>query len=1244
MKARGGDRRAPGTRVLRLTLNKSRRNPASWRPAKITARSWGEVSTGAGEPKQNPPGTGASQGQAGEPEQAGKSGTALVEQEGEKGNYPQGLTGGEPGKVNQGGGAQKALGPGQSERALPPEGGKPPTPDQGGQELRRDPAPGINRREGTGEISLKGLHSLEAGGQELGPELQATAVGTAPEEKGASQFGAKGTEKPFEWGDEQIWPGLPPEQRAEVTGLLEEFRDIFAWSIYDLSDTAIEWVEFEVDFTDEKPIWSPKRRYSQYETDLLKAYVEERLAAKLIAPLKLPPGVKEPFAAATVMPRKKDAERNWTERRICGDYRPHNDKTVPDKYPMPIADELFDDLGESDCFSTLDLRMGYHQIRIREGDEWKLALGHDDLYMPLRTPFGPKNAPALFQRLMDRVLRELRAFARAFIDDTIVHAKGFRAHLDALRGVFTELRRHNIKVHPKKIRILFPEIPFLGHMVNPVGLKPQAVKVAAIQRIPYPTGQTAIKQFRGIVNYYRKFLAGCSAVARPLNDLLKKDVEFRRSWELNARRRKEFELHTDWSAAGCGAILQQRDDAGEERVVAYASRSNNKAESNYSSYAGECLAAVWGVRYFRVYLYGARFILYTDHRPLEWLVTNPNLTGMHARWALMLQEFDFEVRYRKGLINMNADGLSRNPQPETEDPTGARMHEDAAGGGDPGPGGRPAVTYLAWQAWAADTPVPPGELEYLTMEEAGGEPWEPEDELELPGELPMPGPMDYGTVDADVQVPETPGLGGERAKALTDIWEDINTLNHLWTGVLDPNWSKGEVERVRRRAQSYRFRDGVVIHHLNSDGEEEPRTCDGVLLRLLAGGEEKIVPAPQQRDNLVREIHDFTGHWGEKRTVHLLKRTYWWAGMYKTAQDGVASCQQCDRTKASFSVKMSGMKSLPIMGLGYRWSLDFAGPLLTTRSRKRYCLVIIEHFNKWCQLVALPSKHLGKVAEAFLAIMTRFGACAEVLTDNGIQRPDGALGAHHQGRHHPLGTEADRRTWDEWLPYLAMGYRMSPKTALGGYSPYFLLHGRHPMLTGEAVKQLVGTPVDFDTPEQWVAACHQRAEVLQREMPLALGNLLAAQHRDQRRYDHVRKTGYRPKVRKFEVGDLAYLRRQPADKTDVSVTREAYRVHQVGSNGRLVLQGADGTLFKEHIENCAPCHNPNIDTTIDPTLTTVTADHACQICKSPGRQATMLLCDYCLEGYHMGCLEPAVKEVPKGVWLCSSCTQSLQQG
>jgi hypothetical protein len=477
---------------------------------------------------------------------------------------------------------QPADGPARS-RPAAGGGSEGAEPGEGGQNYQNEGPKGPDkegRSSGDQEVDLEGLYSVE--GKEKvkvpteAPELLAAAAGPSTEEKGAEQFGSQ--EQPFEWGNKQIWPGLTATERAAVVELLEEYRGIFAWSIYDLRDTAVEGIEFEVDFTDDKVIFAPRRRLSLYEYDLLKAYCEERVAAGLIWKLKLPPGVKHPFVAQTVMPRKKDAEGNWTERRVCGDYRPHNDKIVPDKYPMPIADELFDDLGGSDRFSTLDLRMGYHQIWIREGDQYKLAFwGHNDIYMPLRTPFGPKNAPALFQRLMDEVLRELRAVARAFINDTIVHTKGFQPHLAALRAVFKKLRLYKIKVHPKKIRILFPEIAFLGHMVNAIGLKPQEVKVAAIMRIPYPTSVTVLKQLMGIINYYRKFLKGCNMIACLLNDLLKKDVDFpaELSTEHKAAIDKlkemlcsapllvrpdpnwEFELHTDRSAAGCGAICSR---------------------------------------------------------------------------------------------------------------------------------------------------------------------------------------------------------------------------------------------------------------------------------------------------------------------------------------------------------------------------------------------------------------------------------------------------------------------------------------------------------------------------------------------------------------------------------------------------------------------------------------------------------------------------------------------------------------
>jgi hypothetical protein len=331
-------------------------------------------------------------------------------------------------------------------------------------------------------------------------------------------------------------------------------------------------------------------------------------------------------------------------------------------------------------------------------------------------------------------------------------------------------------------------------------------------------------------------------------------------------------------------------------------------------------------------------------------------------------------------------------------------------------------------------------------------------------------------------------------------------------------------------------------------------------------------------------------------------------------------------------------------------------------------LIAIEHFSKWCEVWPMPTKQAAKVAEAFLGVMTRFGACAEV-TDNGtafqreFEQLCQKLFVDHRWtlRYHPKSnglterlvrtiktgitkyeTENDRRTWDEWLPYLVMSYRISNQAALGQYSPYYLMHGRQPLMMGAVAKQLLGEPIDFDKPEQWVRACEQRAQVLRRDMPLALGNLLAAQHRDQRRYEHVRRAGYQPRERKFAAGDLVYLRRQPADSTDVSVSRGAYKVHQVKANGRMVLLGADGTVFKEHMENCAPCHNPNIDTTADPTLTTVPASHPCQVCRSAGDEGTMLLCDSCLEGWHMGCLEPALRAVPAGVWLCPHCVEREQ--
>ena len=218
-----------------------------------------------------------------------------------------------------------------------------------------------------------------------------------------------------------------------------------------------------------------------------------------------------------------------------------------------------------------------------------------------------------------------------------------------------------------------------------------SAKVVAISEMPNPTNVHTLRSFIGLCNYYKIYVQDFSTIAHPLYALLKKDVAW--TWSEEAQeafntlkeklsefpilRRPDFNkvfiLHTDWSVLDIGAILGQLDEEGKEYVIAYASRSNNKAESNYSSYKGECLAVVWAVIHFRPYLYGTNFTLYTDHQPIKWLMTNDKLTGKLARWALILQEYEFKVIHRPGITHQNADTMSQRPLTTSKDFLEARQ-------------------------------------------------------------------------------------------------------------------------------------------------------------------------------------------------------------------------------------------------------------------------------------------------------------------------------------------------------------------------------------------------------------------------------------------------------------------------------------------------------------------------------------------------------------------------------------------
>jgi len=485
---------------------------------------------------------------------------------------------------------------------------------------------------------------------------------------------------------------------------------------------------------------------------------------------------------------------------------------------------------------------------------------------------------------------------------------------------------------------------------------------------------------------------------------------------------------------------------------------------------------------------------------------------------------------------------------------------------------------------------------------------------------------------------------------LRDIWEDHDTLQYLRTGE-HPSKDTAARKRVSKRAQLYQF-------------------MDGRLQRLMADGQRREVPPPAQRAAVIMQVHNSTGHWGVKRTKHLLQHGYYWNGMEADVHRVLATCEACQQVAASFNHVPGELRPLPIMGLFYRWNCDLCGPFPESHSGNRYCMIMVEGMSKHVELVALPAKEPVHTARAFLAsVISRFGACAEVVTDNGTEfdaefhqlLEECFIDHRHTSPNHPqadglaertvqsckraltahVTATAQAKTWDEYMHWLALGYRCSKQSSTG-LSPYEMLYGTSPVIP-PAIKERFEQPLDLADTDAAADYMLQRAELLRNNTAMAMGNLLIAQQRDKERYKRLRSADYQPRVTKFSAGDFVYRRRylsanQPTPALQTEARPGIYRVLEVKDSGVLVLQGKDGGTMSEHASNCAPCHLPNIDARIDPSLRRITADFPCSVCNSPEDEDVMLLCDGCGMGFHIYCLEPPLLSVPEDeVWVCPTC-------
>ena len=468
---------------------------------------------------------------------------------------------------------------------------------------------------------------------------------------------------------DSIVSNLPQEltrtHSEQMRTILWKYSNCLSTNEFDLGYTDL--VEHTIDTGNAAPIRQTLRRQPIAYQAQIDNHVQRMLQAGVIVPSS------SPWSSNVCLVKKKDGRL-----RFAVDYRHLNVLTTIPAYPMPRVDTCIDSLGNSAWFSTMDLRSAFWQVKQSEKDAPKTAfITRTGCYQFTRLAFGLSGSPGLFQRLADLIFSGLTWDALlVFLDDIIIFGRTVEEHLHRIEQVFQRLSQANLKITPTKCHFFQKEVNFLGFHISQQGVRSDPSKTAAIADWPTPKNIKQVRSFCATINYYRRHIHQFSIIAAPLYDLLKKRARF--NWTEDherAFRTLKMRLTTapilaifdptrptfvdcDASGSGLGGIISQMVD-GQERVVAYASRTLNESEKKYSITKRELLGVIFALKQFRQYVLGIHFTLRTDHEPLRYLQSMKDPPAQMGRWLDRLQEFLFTVQHRPGVKHGNADGLSR---------------------------------------------------------------------------------------------------------------------------------------------------------------------------------------------------------------------------------------------------------------------------------------------------------------------------------------------------------------------------------------------------------------------------------------------------------------------------------------------------------------------------------------------------------------------------------------------------------
>lgn len=891
--------------------------------------------------------------------------------------------------------------------------------------------------------------------------------------------------------------------------------------------------------------------------------LKEQLESGVIRPSS------SPWAAATVLVRKADSTVRW-----CIDYRGVNNRSVRDAYPLPRIDLCLQSLGSVRYFTTLDLQSGYWQIQVEESDIPKTAfITKYGLFEYTKMPFGLCNAPGTFQRCMELVFRGPQwKTLLIYLDDIIILGSTMEENLDRLDEALSRLQEANLKLKPSKCKILREEVLFLGHLVSAAGLRPNPRLIETVKNWTRPTTRREVQQFLGLCNYYRRFVPQFSEKAGPLSELTSKNVEFcwtdqvQQSFEVLKEalcrtpilvyplQKGEFVLDTDASDGGIGAVLSQVQE-GEEKVVAYASKKLNKQQQRYCVTRRELLAVVVFLREFRHFLLGNPFIIRTDHSSLTWLLNFKEPQGQMARWIEYIFEFKFQIVFRPGKKHLNADSMSRTPEPQLCANYNAQVPlEDLPCKGC----GYCQRRQQEWEDFEkeVDNVIPLSMRQVTTRSHTTSGRANPSDppKVSVEPSSTRAGPQVDNVISGEAIAPTREGsVNSPTSWTKSYSSAELSTTQKLDSD-LQPVHAWFETGKLPAREEAAILSPATRCYWLNFSNLER---IDGVLYQLWVDPsgarttQRQLLVPKKMRKKVLEVCHDslLAGHQGTQRTVNRMKQRFHWPGLSRDVKMHICACAVCGANRMPYRKFRAALGNFRVGAPLDRLGIDLMGPLPETSEGNRYLLVLVDYFTRWAEAYPLPDQQAETVARTLVGeFVCRFGAPLELHSDQGRQFESCLfqevcrlldICKTRTSPYHPSSNglvERFNRTlaslirkylddhiteWDRHIPFLTSAYRSTvhPST---GFTPNYLMFGRE-----------VTTPVDLIFPrprgEVSVDVCQYVSELRHRiedAYTVARENLKDAADHQKKNHDT------RMVQNRFQPGDLVYKRNHNTKKLE----------------------------------------------------------------------------------------------------------------